>query len=157
VTDPSAHAPGTDSLSVAALSFDADLAEVMTCDDATRWSILRVDTALAVWVIMSPMNHAEERFHALIRWETYQEHAPSVRFGDPATGRLDVTSAWPTGGPFRPTSFSMCVSYTAEGFAMHPEWVRDPQRRWDAHGNGLLKVIRCLQEDLDVHFAGRHP
>jgi hypothetical protein len=51
----------------------------------------------------------------------------------------------------------MCVSYTAEGFAMHPEWVRDPLRRWDVRGNGLLKVIRWLQEDLDVHFAGRHP
>ena len=105
---------------------------------------------------MSPTSAPNEHFHAILRWASYPEMAPSVKFGDPVSGRVDKLSDWPMGGPMRPESGDLCVSYSVEGFGLHPEWRTDPLRRWVSHGNVLLKVVRWLQDDLDATYAGRH-
>jgi len=111
---------------------------------------------LEVTVVLAPVTHPTEEFHARLRWQRYPIRPPSILFLDPATGRTDVPRAWPTGGPFRPMS-GLCCNYTEEGYASHPEYATDPRLRWTGAGNALLDAIRRLQLDFDVTYAGRHP
>lgn len=144
-----------DSFDTLALRADFDRLPVVTDrEPADTWSAELV-RALEVWVTFTPSNHTTERFCARLAWDRFPDHAPSVLFRDPATGRLDVPDAWPTGGPFRPMA-GLCVNYTREGFAMHPEWVSDARLRWRTDGNVLQKVIRLMQDSFDHEYAGRH-
>jgi hypothetical protein len=104
---------------------------------------------------MSPSGSAEV-FQARLLWTEYPGQPPSLKFRDPATGRLDLPTAWPIVRGFRPASLDACVSWCAEGFNLHPEWRTDPKLRWVPHGNVLLKVLRILQGELDEFFQGRH-
>lgn len=123
-------------------------------DEVDRWSASLVST-LEVSVKLSPASHPDELFYSRLIWGQYPDAPPSLVFFDPVSGRTDVARAWPTGGPFRPVT-GLCVNYTREGFAMHPEWVNDPKLRWQTSGNVLLKVLRLLQDDLDIGYSGRH-
>jgi len=119
-----------------------------------RWSA-RLVGPREVHVDLVPVTQQGELFRARLFWDQYPDAAPSIVFCDVASGRSDVPRAWPTGGPFRPMT-GLCVNYTREGFALHPEWVRDPRLRWRTDGNVLLKVVRLLQDDLDNYYSGRH-
>lgn len=139
------------------LALKADFDALPTGDDrdeADRWSASLV-APLEIRVTLSPVTHPSELFVARLLWSRYPDAAPSLVFVDPATGRTDVPSAWPTGGPFRPV-IGLCCNYTSEGFGLHPEWVKDARLRWRTDGNVLLKVIRFLQDDLDISYSGRH-
>ena len=141
------------------MNFADDLEEVRTCEDVVRWTIEAGpphQQPLEVWVTMSPTSYPGEEFQVRLLWVVYPDHAPSLKFRDAANGGLNVATAWPTGGPFRPTALCACVNYCSEGFALHPEWVTDPSTRWDSRGNVLLKVLRLVQDDLDTSFTGRH-
>lgn len=133
-----------------------DLAEVVCHEDARSWTIQTCDNSLELHVSLAPSGRPTEIYQARLLWSEYPGQPPSLKFRDPSTGRLDIPSAWPEGGPFRPTSFCACVNYTAEGFSMHPEWAKDPRTKWDSRGNVLLKVLRSLQHDLDFTSTGRH-
>jgi hypothetical protein len=138
------------------LAFKADfkgLPKAKNREPADTWSAELVG-ALEVVVSMSPALQPNETFFARLLWDHYPDNPPSVLFRDPETGRHDVPQAWPTGGPFRPGN-CLCVNFTREGFAMHPEWVNDPRLRWIAKGNVLLAIIRRLQDHLDNEFTGR--
>lgn len=140
---------------VSALNLADDLAEVVTTLDAARWELQLVapDVVLAT---MSPKEHPSEKFMSRWTWVVYPgSEAPSLKFQDPATGRLDLTSAWPLFPGSRPGSFDTCVNWTKEGFALHAEWRTDPQYRWTSDGNVLLKVLRILQGKLDDEYQGR--
>jgi hypothetical protein len=139
------------------LALRADFDGLPAGDDrepADTWSAALVGS-LEVWVTFTPAQHPKERLFARLVWDRYPDHAPSVLFRDPETGRLDVPRAWPTGGPFRPMQ-GLCVNYTREGFGLHPEWVSDPRLRWRTDGNALLKVIRLMQDSFDTEYAGRY-
>jgi hypothetical protein len=140
---------------LSALNLQADYEQVLGTPDASRWTLQKV-AALEVLVTMSSSITPAESFQARLLWNTYPDEAPSLKFRDIATGRLDVATAWPTIRGFRPTSFDACVSWCAEGFALHPEWRQDPRYRWTMDGNVLLKVLRILQGEFDEHFTGRH-
>jgi hypothetical protein len=139
------------------LVLKSDFDQLPTAEDrdpADRWSAVLVDN-LEVHVELSPVATPDESFQARLCWDVYPDAPPSLLFRDPATGRTDVPHAWPTGGPFRPTS-GLCVNYTREGFALHPEWAKDARLKWRGNnGSALLKVIRLLQDDLDNFFSGR--
>lgn len=138
------------------LNLKDDLERVLTLPEAKRW-VLEKPAVLEVWATMAPASTPMERFQARLFWKEYPVDAPSLKFRDPTTGRLDVTSAWPRIRGFRPTNFDACVNYSAEGFQLHPEWKRDPRYRWNPNGNVLLKVLRILQDEFDNHYSGRHP
>lgn len=142
--------------SLSELNLKDDYERVLTLPEAGRWK-LEKPASLEVWVTLAPANSPAEKFQARLLWHEYPGEAPSLKFCDPTTGRLDLTSAWPKIRGFRPTSFDTCVNYSAEGFGLHPEWRNDPRYRWDAKGNVLLKVLRILQDEFDNHFDGRHP
>ena len=105
---------------------------------------------------MSPAQAPGEVFQARLLWTVYPGQPPSLKFRDPATGRLDLPTAWPIVRGFRPQSLDACVNWCLEGFGLHPEWRTDPRYTWDSRGNVLLKVLRILQDELDHYFQGRH-
>lgn len=138
------------------LNFADDLAAAREVHDAHRWALdHRGD--LELWATVSPEGHAGDQFVARLYWVEYPgSEPPSVKFVDPATGRLDVRTAWPQAFGFRPTCLDVCSNWTAEGFALHPEWRQDPRARWRSEGNALLKTLRTLVHVLDTSYQGRY-
>lgn len=107
------------------------------------------------WLVLRPRSMPSERFVVRVAWERYPPAAPSVKFATEVNGRVDVTSAWPLIGGYRPGSFDICRPFTAEGFNTHPEW-RTNAERWPADGgNPFLWVANQLQYDLDNGYQGR--
>lgn len=138
------------------LNFADDLAEARQAPDAHRW-VLDHRGDLEMWATVSPEGHAGEKFIARLLWLEYPgADAPSVKFVDPATGRLDVRTAWPQVASFRPPTFDICANWTAEGFGLHPEWRQDARAKWRSEGNVLLKTLRTLVHQLDVGYQGRY-
>jgi hypothetical protein len=138
------------------LNLQEDFGTALAVPDAARWK-LEKPGPLEVWCVMAPKDSPDERFQARLVWREYSGHPPSLKFRDPASGRLDLPSAWPKVRGFRPESLDACVSWTVEGMNLHPEWRTDQRYRWDPRGNRLLFVLRTLQDELDYHFGGRHP
>lgn len=141
---------------LSALNLIADYDVVLKTPDAARWQ-LEKPGPLEVYVTMSSAAAPAETFQARLFWVAYPDDAPSLKFRDPATERLDLTTAWPKIRGFRPANLDACVSWCAEGFALHPEWRNDPRYRWTSDGNVLLKVLCILQSEFDDYFTGRHP
>jgi hypothetical protein len=131
-----------------------DFEEAAAAADARRWK-LELVADLEVFAIMAPVGVPEERFQSRLLWNKYPDEAPSLKFRDPASGRLDMPQAWPVVRGFRPQSLDACVNWCAEGFVLHPEWKTDARWRWNSNGNPLLWVLRQLQEELDQYFQGR--
>lgn len=142
------------SAELSALNLAEDFAKVLDCEDATRWKLDKVGP-LTVLATLAPAAQPSELFQAQLLWGAYPEQAPSLKFRDPTTGRLDLSAAWPQVRGFRPQSLDACVNWCAEGFNIHPEWRNDSKLRWDHRGNALLKVLRILQDEMDNHFQGR--
>jgi len=136
------------------LNFRQDLQEALQAEDATRWKIVEAG-ALEIYVSLSPASAPTEVFQSRLQWRVYPGEPPSLKFRDPATGRLDLPSAWPVVRGFRPQSFDACVNYCIEGFNLHPEWRNDLNLRWNSSGNRVLWVIRRLQDEMDNHYTRR--
>jgi hypothetical protein len=137
------------------LNLREDFERVLTLPEASRWK-LEMPAPLEVWATMYSAGAPDDLFQARLLWTIYPDRAPSLKFRDPATGRLDQPSAWPVLPGFRPSSLDACVNWCIEGLALHPEWASDVRYRWDSRGNVLLKVLRILQGELDEHFGGRY-
>jgi hypothetical protein len=139
---------------LSALNLQEDYTKALACEDASRWKLDKPGP-VEVLVSLSSAGHPEEVFQARLLWAVYPGEAPSLKFRDPSTGRLDLPTAWPQVRGFRPNSLDACVNWCSEGFALHPEWRNDPKLRWDPRRNVLLKVLRTLQEELDSYYQGR--
>jgi hypothetical protein len=136
------------------LNLKDDFEEALKVPDGTRWK-LEMTGDLEVVATMYSAKAPSEVFQARLLWAKYPDLPPSLKFRDPATGRIDLPQAWPVVRGFRPQSLDACVNYCAEGFALHPEWQKDPRFRWDPSNNPLLRVLRTLQDELDDHYQGR--
>ncbi len=139
---------------LSALNLADDLRDIEGSEEAGRWR-LELPEPLEVWVSMVSAGAPGETFQARLAWTTYPTAPPSLKFRDPATGRLDLATAWPVVRGFRPATLDACVNWCTEGLALHPEWRTDPRYAWDPRGNALLKILRILQNELDEHFQGR--
>lgn len=140
---------------LAELNLKDDLERAVAAPDAVRWQ-LEQPGPLEISAAMHPASNPTEIFHASLIWASYPNQPPSLKFRDPATGRLDLPAAWPIVRGFRPTSLDACVNWCLEGLNLHPEWKTDPRFRWDPRGNPLLRILRTLQDELDEHFQGRY-
>jgi hypothetical protein len=138
------------------LAFEEDLGEALATGDAKRWIVEQVGD-LELYVTASPLQAPDEKFQARFYWTEYPSTPPSYKYRDPETGRLDVVKAWPAVQGYRPTSYDACVNWTAEGFALHPEWANDANYRWNPSGNAVLRVLRYMQRDLDERYQRRAP
>lgn len=106
------------------------------------------------WLSMRPLSNPTERYYPCVTWTVYPHHPPSVKFAQGIGGSLTVTSAWPVIPGYRPTSFDICMPFTAEGSALHSEWARGPHA-WRPTGNPFLSVVQQLQSDLNDRYGGR--
>lgn len=137
------------------LNLRDDFEEAAGVPDASRWK-LELAAELEVLATMSAATAQDEYFQARLLWKKYPDEAPSLKFRDPTTGRLDLPQAWPLVRGFRPQSLDACVNWCAEGFGLHPEWQTDLRWRWNSSGNPLLWVLRQLQEEFDQYYQGRY-
>ncbi len=112
------------------------------------------DDKARYWLTVRPRSAPAERYYVCLTWSTYPHTPPSVKFAAAVGGSLNVTRAWPNIAGYRPGSFDICKPFTAEGFALHPEWTRGPEA-WPATGNPFLWVVEVLQGDLDHRYGGR--
>jgi len=136
------------------LNLHDDFEEASGISDASRW-MLEMPGDFEVLATMTPASAPNEKFQARLLWTKYPDEAPSLKFRDPQTGRLDLPQAWPVARGFRPQSLDACVNWCAEGFTLHPEWKNDARLKWNPNGNPLLWVLRQLQEELDEYYQGR--
>lgn len=136
------------------LSFKEDLAEVLSLPESSRWKIEAVGS-LEVYVTLSSAKAPDSFFQARLLWNVYPTDPPSLKFRDPATGRLDLPTAWPEIRGFRPTNLDACVNWCGEGFVAHPEWKNDANAKWNPQGNALLRVLRIMQREFDECFVKR--
>ncbi len=71
------------------LNLKDDFDEATGVPDAHRWKLeLRGD--LEVLVTVSPAGAPQEEFQARLLWDKYPDEAPSLKFRDRATGRIDL-------------------------------------------------------------------
>jgi hypothetical protein len=136
------------------MNFASDLAAAIESNLAARWKLER-GTGMKVFVTMASELAPSQFFQARLAWSAYPEQLPSLKFRDPATGRLDLPTAWPKCRGFRPQTLDACVSWCAEGHQLHPEWCNDPRWRCDPSGNPLLRTLTTLQFEMDTFFEGR--
>jgi hypothetical protein len=136
------------------LTFTEDLAEVLSLPEASRWKIEHVGS-LEVHVALSSVKVPADVFNVRLYWNSYPMEPPSLKFRDPATGRIDLPTAWPEVRGFRPANLDACVNWCSEGFVTHPEWKNDPNTKWNPQGNALLRVLRLLQREMDEFFVKR--
>jgi hypothetical protein len=106
------------------------------------------------WIKLHPRSAPQETYVARVAWTRYPDAAPSVKFADAVGGSLGVVKAWPNCNGYRPGNFDICKPFTAEGFAVHPEWRTGPQA-WRTTGNPFLFVVAQLQDDLNHRYQGR--
>ena len=105
------------------------------------------------WLEMRPLSLPQERYYPRVAWRVYPHAAPSVLFADGLRGPLGVPRAWPRIPGYRAPN-DICKPFTAEGFAIHPDWSTGPDA-WPTDGNPFLWVVETLQYDLDNDYSGR--
>jgi hypothetical protein len=106
------------------------------------------------WLSMQPARQPDERYFVRIAWTSYPHSAPSVKFADTVRGSLNVTYAWPVIPGYRPGNFDICQPFTAEAYAIHPEWAQGPEA-WPSSGNPFLWVVGRLLHDMAERYGGR--
>lgn len=107
------------------------------------------------WAQLHPCSDPAETYFARIAWTTYPGAPPSVKFATSLGGGLTDPTAWPIAPGYRATCLDVCKPFTAEGFALHPDWNRTNQA-WRGDGNPFLGVVRELQRDINSPgYSGR--
>jgi hypothetical protein len=138
------------------LSLEADEDAVVDALSGYDGTLCRdEDTAGLYWLVVKRAAPPHETFDVRLAWSAYPSAPPSVRFVDGIGGRWDVPRAWPVIAGYRVPPFDICQPWTAEGFALHPDWATGPQA-WRATGNPFLYVVNRLQFDLNNKCQGRH-
>lgn len=105
------------------------------------------------WVELHPAADPGQTYVVRLVWQAYPHAAPSVTFVREVGGRAGDAAAWPSIPGYRAPN-DICMPFTAEGYAIHPEWTTGPQV-WDRTGNPLLRVVTQIQDDLDNRYQGR--
>jgi hypothetical protein len=106
------------------------------------------------WLTVRPARSPADEYYVRVLWTAYPHEPPSIKFADAVGGSLAATNAWPVIPGYRPSSADICKPFTAEGFALHPEWMQGPEA-WTITGNRFLWVVCVLQDDLDNSYSGR--
>jgi hypothetical protein len=106
------------------------------------------------WLVLHPRSVPAETFIARVAWQRYPQRPPSVKFATAVQGGLTSTAAWPLISGYRAGSFDICMPFTAEGFALHPEWSTGVHA-WKETGNPFLWVTTRIQDDFNQRYGGR--
>lgn len=128
------------------LALDDDMKAIRAAAKVFGWRI--VEHQDLVFVIDMTSQVDKETYRLRFVCTGYPGIAPSIKPVDPESLRSDVVSAWPACDGFRPVS-DLCMPLSAEGYALHPEWGRDPSFAWISSGNPALRVLEELQALLN--------
>lgn len=135
--------------------FEQELSEVRGLPEASRWTLERDPAVpLGVLVEVHSVKEPSEVFLAQVRWDDYFK-APSLKFLNRQTRSATDVTAWPQCRGFRPASFDTCVSWTAEGHKLHPEWANSPRTAFPQVESPMQYILLTLQNELDAHYTGR--
>lgn len=140
--------------SEARLALAADAAELRASGAERGWVIVEHEDLVVVVDVISRIDR--ESYRLRLSCDGYPDRAPSIKPIDPTTGQSANVRAWPACDGFRPVG-DICMPLTAEGFALHPEWMNDPALRWISTGNPILRVLEELQGQIDnpTKYHGR--
>jgi hypothetical protein len=135
--------------------FEQELSEVRALPEAIRWKLERDPTVpLGLTVEVHSVKDPAEVFLARIRWDDYFK-APSLKFLNRQTLADTDVRAWPQCRGFRPSSLDACVSWTAEGQKLHPEWSSSPRTAFPQVESPMQYILLTLQNEMDMFFTGR--
>jgi hypothetical protein len=135
--------------------FDQELAELGDVPESKRWHLERDPTVpLGLLITMHSIKKPDELYRARFRWTGLFDPA-SLKFLNLQTGAQDDVAAWPQCRGFRPTALDACVNWTAEGFALHPEWRNSPKTAFLAPEKPVRFALLKLQSVLDSSYEGR--
>ncbi|MGC0044133.1 hypothetical protein [Ralstonia pseudosolanacearum] len=135
--------------------FEQDLVEVRALPEASRWELERDGTVpLGLTVQMYSVKDPSELYLARIRWADYFK-PPSLKFLHRQTGADNDPTAWPQCRGFRPSSVDACISWTAEGHGLHPEWANSARAAYMAPEAPMQFALLTLQHELDTTYSGR--
>jgi hypothetical protein len=135
--------------------FEQELARVRGLPEAAGWKIERdCESTLGLIVELSPVSAPDERYLARLRWADYFG-PPSVKFLNFATRAETDATAWPQCRGFRPSSLDACVSWTAEGHKLHPDWGGNPRTAFQPKEAPVQFALLMLQHELDTSYTGR--
>lgn len=135
--------------------FEQELEKVRGLKEAARWRIERdIQVPLCLTVEMSPAGAPDEKYLARFRWADYFG-PPSLKFLNRETRADTDCTAWPQCRGFRPTSLDACVSWTAEGHKLHPDWGSNPRTAFQPKEAPVQFALLTLQHELDTSYTGR--
>ena len=136
------------------LNLAADVQKLRDVAEAEGWEI---DGPHGLTVFVTMTSSIDDNSYC-IRFECsgYPDQPFSVKPVDPETKESGVVRAWPACEGFRPPN-DLCMPLCREGYALHPEWTKDPRWRWDSTGNPLHRVVDELQARIDdsAKYQGR--
>jgi len=135
--------------------FEQELIEVRALPESSRWTLER-DEAVPLGLIaqMYSVKDPEALYLARIRWVSYLK-PPSLKFLNRQTRADNDPTAWPQCRGFRPSSLDACVSWTAEGHGLHPEWANSTRAAYSEPEAPMQFALLTLQHELDTTYTGR--
>lgn len=135
--------------------FEEELQTVRELPDAKRWQLERDMTVpLGLFAIMHPISNPKELYKTRIRWTDYFRPF-SVKFINMMNGTDNDPSAWPRCSGFRPSSLDICLPWTAEGHALHPEWKNSVKHQYPKVDAPMQFALLQIQYSLDTCYEGR--
>jgi len=135
--------------------FEEELHEVRSLPEANRWILERDNSVpLGVYAVMHPASNPNELYRARLRWGNYFGPV-SLKFINIKNGSETDSSAWPRCHGFRPASRDVCLPWTAEGHALHPEWANSVRNAFPKPESPLQFSLLHLQFALDNTYSGR--
>jgi hypothetical protein len=137
------------------LSLEADEEAVVDALSDYDGTLCRdTETPGLYWLVLKRSASPQETFYVRVAWSAYPSAPPSVLFVDGIRGPSNVPRAWPVVPGYR-GPVDICQPFTAEGFALHPDWATGPNA-WRMTGNPFLYVVNRLQFDLNNKYQGRN-
>lgn len=135
--------------------FEEEWRDVRSLPEASRWELERDDSVpLGIFVVMHPKSNPAERYKARLCWSNYFG-AVSLKFVSLQNNESAAPTDWPQCGGFRPSSMDACVSWTAEGHALHPEWANSTKNAFPKLELPMHFALLKLQFELDNTYTGR--
>ena len=105
------------------------------------------DAAGLYWAAVQPAELARAPFVARIAWTVYPHRPPSLLFA-PAVGEpTSDPRGWPAAAGYRAPN-DVCKPFTAEGQALHGDWVTGAHA-WRNTGNPFLHVVENVVDDIN--------
>ena len=135
--------------------FEEELQSAQNLPEAIRWQLERDKSVpLGLFASMHPISKPTEIYKARIRWTDYFNPF-YLKFINFETGADDDPTAWPIFFGSRPAALVACISVTAEGHALHPDWKDSVDNAFPKVELPMQYALLQVQFLLDSSYEGR--